>query len=65
MNHNSIRGVAMKKPNSCSNIFLKKLSNNLNVIPFNVVPFPIPTALHGNFLLVKALLQVILCYYFQ
>jgi len=56
-----IRGVAIKKPDSCSNPLLKKKSDNRNVIPFNVVPSPIPTPLHANFPLLEAVLQVILC----
>ena len=56
-----IQGVAIKKPDSCSNPLLKK-SDNRNVIPFNVVPSPIPTLLHANFPLLEVVLQVILCY---
>ena len=56
-----IRGVAIKKPDSCSNPLLEKKSDNRNVISFNVVPSPIPTALHANFPLLEAVLQVILC----
>ena len=55
-----LRSVAIKKPDSCSNPLLKK-SENRNVIPFNVVPSPIPTPLHANFPLLEAVLQVILC----
>jgi len=57
----SIRGVAIKKPDSCSNPLLKKKSDNRNVIPFNIVPSPIPRPLRANFPLLEAVLQVILC----
>jgi hypothetical protein len=53
------------KPDSCCNPLLKKKSDNRNVIPFNVVSFPIPTPLHANFSLLEAVLQVILCYAVQ
>jgi len=57
----NVQGVAIKKPDSCSNPLLKKKSENRNVIPFNVVPSPIPKPLHANFPLLEAVLQVILC----
>ena len=60
-----IQGVAIKKPDSCSNPLLKKKSDNRNVIPFNVVPSPIPTPLPANFPLLEAVPQVILCYAVQ
>ena len=60
-----IQGVAIKKQVSCSNPLLKKKSDNRNVIPFNVVPSPIPTPLHANFPLLESVLQVILCYAVQ
>ena len=60
-----LRGVAIKKSDSCSNPLLKNKSDNRNVIPFNVVPSPIPTPLHVNFSLLEAVLQVILCYAVQ
>jgi len=56
--------VAIKKPDSCANPLLKK-SDNRNVIPFNVVPSPIPTPLHANFPQLEAVLQVILFYAVQ
>jgi len=59
-----LRGVAIKKPDLCSTPLLKK-SDNRNVIPFNVVPSPIPTPLHANLSLLGAVLQVILCYAVQ
>ena len=59
-----VQGVAIKKPDSCSNPLLKKLDNRI-VIPFNVVPSPIPTPLHANFPLLEVVLQVILCYAVQ
>jgi len=46
-------------------IFIEKTSDNRNVIPFNVVPFPIPIPPHANFPLLEAVLQVILCYAVQ
>jgi len=62
----NIQGVAIMKPDSCSNpLFKKKKSDNRNVIPFNVVPSPVPTPLHVNFPLLEAVLQVILCYAVQ
>jgi len=45
--------------------FIEKKSDNQNVIPFNVVPSPIPTPLHANFPLLEAVLQVILRYAVQ
>ena len=39
-----VRGVAIKKPYSCSNTLLKK-SDNRNIIPFNVAP---PRSLHRS-----------------
>ena len=60
----TLRGVAIKKPDSYSNPLLKK-SDNRNVIPFNLFPSPIPTLLHANFPLLEAVLQVIMCYAVQ
>jgi len=55
-----IRGVAIKKPDSCSNPLLKN-SESRNIISSNVVPSCIPTLLHAYIPLLEAVLQVILC----
>lgn len=56
----NIRGVALKKPE----ILYWKQSENWNV-SFTVVLSPISTPLQANFPLLRAVLQVFLCYFIQ
>jgi len=39
--------------------FLLKKLHNKNIVTLNVLPFPIPTPLHANLLLLEAMLQVV------